>query len=140
MIKISRQADYALQLILELSALEHKQLLSLKIFSLKSSISFLFLQKIAKKLREAGLIEAGYGKNGGYKLKKSADEITLKNVIETIDGPYGTTDCARAGGYCQKADKCHVKHGLNQVNNQIIKYFENVKVIDLIVEKPKQNV
>lgn len=128
MIKISRQSDYALQLVSELSALEKGQWLSLKMFSNKSSISFLFLQKIAKKLREAGMIEAIKGKSGGYKLKKPADKITLKSVMEAIEGPYGATDCYKFGKQCQKTDKCKIRHGIGKINNQIIKYLEGVTI------------
>lgn len=135
MIKISRQADYALQLIVGLSKLKKGERLSLKMFSNKSSISFLFLQKIAKKLREAKLIEAIKGKRGGYRLKKATDKITLKDVIEAIEGPYGATDCSKLNRECQKADKCGIKHGLGKLNSQIIKYLESVTVSSMEQQK-----
>ena len=81
MIKISKQVDYAFQLISELSKLEKNALLSLKTFSIKSNISFLFLQKIARSLRGAKIIKSVKGKNGGYMLVKKADKISVKEVI-----------------------------------------------------------
>lgn len=131
MIKISRQVDYAFQLILELSKLEKNALLSLKRFSNKSNISFLFLQKIAKSLREAVIIRSVKGKNGGYRLVKPADKISIKEVIEAIEGPYGIVECTKKGGSCEKEDHCSVKKGIAKLNKQVIKYFEKLKVTDM---------
>ena len=131
MIKISKQADYAFQFIFELSKLESDVLLSLKKFSLQSSISFLFLQKIAKNLREANIIKAVKGKAGGYLLAKPADKISVKEVIDAVDGPYSMMECAKTDHCCEIRKKCKMRHGLEAINRQMIKYFEKLKVTDL---------
>lgn len=132
MFKISKQADYAFQLILELSALEKGELLSLKKFSNKSSISFLFLQKIAKSLREAGIIESVKGKNGGYKLFKPASSISLKEVVEAVEGPYNAIECNKIDSSCDKIKNCTIRHGVGRVNKQMIQYLEAVTVSSMI--------
>ena len=79
MIKLNRQVDYAMQFIFRLSKAKNDQHISLKKFSTESNISFLFLQKIAKALRQAGLVRAELGPQGGYSLQKPIESITLKN-------------------------------------------------------------
>ena len=130
MIKISKQTDYALQFLIELSKLKKGELLGLRKFSNKSSISFLFLQKIAKSLKTAGLIEAMQGKSGGYYLNKSIKRISLKEVIEAVGGQYGVADCSKDCN-CDHTKTCNLKEGLDKVNKQVIKYIDSLKISDL---------
>lgn len=131
MIKISKQTDYALQFLIELSKLKNDELLSLRVFSTKSNISFLFLQKIAKSMREAGLIKATKGIKGGYSLDKNINKISLKDVIEATEGPYGTVACTKSNGVCKKSTRCSVKKGIGKINNEITKYLEKVTIATL---------
>lgn len=132
MIKISKQVDYALQLIVELSNLEENSILSLKKFSLKSNISFLFLQKIARFLKQSGIILSAKGKTGGYKLAKPINKISIREVVEAVDGPYGATDCAKSGGgCCNKKTNCSVKKGMEKMNKQIMRYLESETVASM---------
>lgn len=132
MIKISKQVDYAFQLIARLAKLEKSASLSLKKFSLQSSISFLFLQKIAKLLREAGIIKSIKGKNGGYLLVKPVEKITVKEVIEAVEGPYNTVSCSSDAKCCEKNKKCSMKSGFRIINRQINEYFAHLKVKDIL--------
>jgi len=132
MFKISRQVDYALQFVLELSKLENGAFLSLRIFSKKSSISFLFLQKIAKLLREAGIVEATKGKNGGYCLYKPAGRISIVEVVEAVEGPCGATECSKLGGCCGQAGKCGVKKGIAKINKKIIDFLKKTTIKSFI--------
>jgi len=133
MIKISRQVDYALQFILELSKLEKDALISLKKFSIKSNISFLFLQKIARLLKKAGIIIAVKGKDGGYKLSAPASNIKVLEVIEAIEGPYGITDCSSSHKCSKGQNGCNIKRGVNKINSKIINIFESLSVTDMMV-------
>ncbi len=130
MIKISKQTDYAIQFLLELSKLKKGELLGIKKFSNKSSISFLFLQKIAKLLKEAKLIDAVKGKNGGYFLVKPIKNITLREVMEAIEGKYGLTTCSK-DCHCNNTKTCNLKNGLEKVNKKVIKYIDSFKISDL---------
>lgn len=132
MIKISKQVDYAFQLIAELAKLEKNASLSLKKFSLQSNISFLFLQKIAKLLREAGIIESIKGKNGGYMLVKPLEKLSVKEVIEAVEGKYSAVECASDAKCCEKNKKCSMKSGFNIINKQINEYFTKLKVTDIL--------
>lgn len=132
MIKISKQIDYAFQLIAELAKLKNNVSLSLKKFSLNSSISFLFLQKIAKLLREAGIIRSIKGKNGGYMLIKPAEKISVKEVIEAVEGSYSAVNCVSRVKRCEKNKQCNMKSGFQIINKQIIEYFEKLKITDIL--------
>lgn len=118
MFSIGKQTDYAVELILALSKLGPGELLSLRAFSRQSTISFLFLQRIAKSLREAKLIESVRGINGGYRLMKPANQISFRNVIEAIEGPFGVIACSK-NELCKLEAMCTAKHGLRSVEAEI---------------------
>lgn len=124
--------DYALQLMLALGKAPVDEPVSLRRFCEESSISFLFLQKIAKQLREVGLIEAVRGSHGGYILKKQAADISLKDIIEAIDGPYGVTTCMRKNEPCGQSHVCTVREAMEQVNTHMVSYLEKTRLHDLL--------
>lgn len=132
MIKISKQTDYAFQLISELSKLDKNAILSLKKFSVKSNISFLFLQKIAKYLREAGIIKSVKGQGGGYMLNKDIKKISIKEVIEAVDGPCNMVECTKEDSCCGKKDCCAIKDGISKISNQMEKILEKTSVASII--------
>ncbi|HYE60284.1 MAG TPA: Rrf2 family transcriptional regulator [Candidatus Kapabacteria bacterium] len=119
MFKMSRQADYALQFLTELARLPDGEFLSIRTFATKSTISFLFLQRIAAALRHAGIVSAVKGAAGGYYLARPIQNITVKDVIEAVDGPFGMVACQTPGKTCSKEGVCTTKETMKQLNDQI---------------------
>ncbi len=128
MIQISRQVDYAVQFLTRLAALQNRETLSLKSFSKESSISFLFLQKIARLLKKAGFIEAHKGIHGGYSLTISIENISIKSVIEAVEGPYGIVDCAKGEHACSKSGSCQTKYLWQAINKDIVTQLEKTPI------------
>ncbi len=131
MFQLRKETDYAIQFLKTL----HKQKkgnLSLKEMSDHSDISFLFLQKIARKLKRAGLIESAHGATGGYFLKVPAGEITLKKIIEVMEGRCGLVECnSNNKCACLCGNKCCVSVKLSKINQAILKVLEKTKLKDL---------
>ena len=95
MIYINKQVDYGLQFLLALCQLPTESPLSLRAFAEERNISFLFLQRIAGKLKQAGLVAATTGAKGGYFLARPIEDIYLKEIVEAIEGAYGTVRCLK---------------------------------------------
>lgn len=130
MLSISKQTDYAVELILALSKLKEGELLSLRVFSKQSSISFLFLQRIATYLKEAKLIEAVRGIHGGYRLLKPASQISFREVIEAVQGPFGVLSCTKHE-QCKLELMCTAKHGLRSVEAEIAELLGSRFVVSI---------
>ena len=109
MISLSKQVDYGVQLLMGLAHAPDGSHISLKQFATERNISFLFLQKIAKKLREAGLIISQKGPTGGYQLATDPYAISLKHIVEAIEGPYQPMTC-------MKKDTCPIETGCPSKN------------------------
>jgi len=132
MFTLSKQADYGLQLVTRLSKLDKNESLSLRVFSEESNISFLFLQKIARKLKAAGIITAHKGVRGGYTLSKPESTISLKTILDAIDGEYAIVECAKKTHGCSKVATCTTKQAWLNLNKDITEKLESVKVSEFV--------
>lgn len=124
MVRISRQIDYALQLLFALVQ-KNEGAISLRDISDESSISFLFLQKIAKSLKSAGIIKATRGAQGGYMLMRHPSALTLKEIVEAVEGPFGVTECFRHGISCELEKSCKSRKALFSLNDHILDYLNS---------------
>lgn len=79
-----------------------------------------FLVKIARDLIKAKLIVAKEGRGGGYSLTKDPEHITLKEVVEAIDGEVATASCLLHGAKkCPLADKCPHRNMMSKLTDEI---------------------
>lgn len=120
-LNLTKKADYGLFLLVTLAKgkLEKK---SIKTIAEENNLSLSFLQKIAGDLQKGGIITAERGKFGGYKLAKPPTKITLKEVLETLEGPIAITPCfnsAKGMGCCAHKPFCSIKNGLKKINEEI---------------------
>ncbi|MBT3419087.1 MAG: Rrf2 family transcriptional regulator [Candidatus Magasanikbacteria bacterium] len=131
MIQVNKQVDYALQFVLALTRQEKEKPLSLRRFSTESTISFLFLQKIAKALREAGIVRANKGPHGGYFLLASPKTLTLRAVVEAVEGPYAAFPCMKEGFHCIKEETCISKNAFTLVQTRMVEELDRITIEDL---------
>lgn len=133
MLSLRRETDYAIHLLKHLAKSEG-DFVSLRNLAAATGISFLFLQKIARKLRLARLIKAGTGVSGGYCLNVAPGKITLKKIITAIEGPGSVFPCLcdkRAVKCPGKDKKCALKARLGRINRQIDDIFIRTKLNNL---------
>lgn len=127
MLKISREVDLALLLMTELYEKKH---LSLSEWAKEKKLPYRFLSKIAGKLKQAKLIKSREGRGGGYKLKKAAESIKIKAIIELIDGPIQPVSCFR-GIKCQHETWCKHKNLLGRLTKAVNQQLDKISLKDL---------
>jgi Rrf2 family protein len=134
MITLRRETDYAIHMLVYLKN-SKLDFVSLKTLSVATGISFLFLQKIARKLKQAGLIKAGQGVNGGYGLNKNPKKITLEIIIRVMEGGTDMLPCmckqTKIRTCANSALRCSLSKKLSKTNNKINQILKNVKLSDL---------
>jgi Rrf2 family protein len=107
--QITRQADYAVRAIVYLAQLRPDQRASTSQIAQEKQIPPSFLAKIVSQLSVAGLLQTSRGARGGVSLAKPANEISLLDVVEAIDGPILLNDCVADNGSCAFGDACPMK-------------------------------
>lgn len=103
---ITLESDYAIRIVGCLC--EEGKRLDAKSISEKTVVSLRFALKILRKLVAAGIVVSFKGTQGGYELAKKPNEISLKDVIEAIDGKYAISKCLTDSYECGRgmSGKC----------------------------------
>lgn len=125
---ITQETDYALRVIAYLSTLEPGTIEKANSISEKEKVPERFLFKILRKLRKAGIVKSYMGVNGGYSLNKDPKEISVKDVIEAIDGPIYLNRCLNDPKMCNKnaSDICLVHRALGDVQLRLLEELDNI--------------
>ena len=134
MIKLGKLTDYAVVIMSKLCDKRKPSLVSACYISSKTEIPEPTVAKILKKLSKGGLLSSVRGASGGYKLAKPADQISLFDVVTSLDGPVSIVSCMGEGSSknCVANSKCNIKCGCYSVNQKIIALLKDTKLVDLI--------
>jgi Rrf2 family protein len=106
--QITRQADYAVRAVLYLAQLGEERRAATSQIAQEQQIPPSFLAKIVSQLSVAGLLQTSRGARGGVSLAKPAENISLLEVVEAIDGPILLNECV-ANGSCNFGEDCPMK-------------------------------
>jgi len=107
--QITRQADYALRAVMYLAQMNSHQRAATSQIAEEQHIPPSFLAKIISQLSIAGLIHTSRGARGGVTLARPADEISILEVIEAIDGPIALNECTHSPDACPFGEDCPMK-------------------------------
>lgn len=117
---ITRECDYALRLIRNLSP---DTVTSIKEIADKEDITKAIAYKVAGKLEAGGLIESVRGHNGGYRLARGADKISILDVYNVMEPDGAINKCLKKGVECplNTGDKpCAVHNELERIQDVLM--------------------
>lgn len=139
MLKVTRLADYAVSIIASFNGCEDDILSSQEIIK-KTKLKKATVNKLLSKLVKKSFLEAFRGANGGYKLKKDLSDISIKELIEAIEGPVLLTDCLnKNANNCNLFNVCNTKTIWSYVNTAINQTLDGIKVKDIKSDKYNYN-
>ena len=95
--RFSAKAEYGIWALTELALNEGRGPLQVRTISRRHHIPLRFLEQVMSVLKNAGLVESIRGAQGGYILSRPPEEISLAEIIETIDGPLSPMICISEG-------------------------------------------
>ena len=93
---ITQESDYAVRIVYCLAKCGTRR--DARGISEEMCVTLRFSLKILGKLVSSGIVESYKGNRGGYELARPASEITLKDVIDAVEGPYRLSRCVGEGG------------------------------------------
>ena len=88
--RISAKADYAVRAVVELAAAEGDKPVKAERVANAQEIPLNFLENILGELRHAGIVRSHRGAEGGFRLAKPANEVTVADVIRAVEGPLAS--------------------------------------------------
>jgi len=104
--QLTRAADYAVRAIVHLAALpEHERALLPELARATGAPSS-FLSKVLQRLCAAGYVASWRGKSGGFEILPAGRGVSLRALIEAIDGPIHLNSCLAPGPSCERKQFC----------------------------------
>lgn len=85
--KLSTKGRYAVTAVMDLVLHQQQHPVTLSDISRRQGISLSYLEQLFSHLRRAGLVQGMRGPGGGYRLARSADNVSVAEVITAVDGP-----------------------------------------------------
>lgn len=131
MLEITRQADYALRATTEIARVPEGERIPTALIASRQKIPLPFLAKIVSQLVVRGILETIRGASGGVNLARPADTITMRDVIEAIDGPIALNRCTREPGVCEHMDTCPFCEIFVEAQETLVKRLEGTTLAEL---------
>jgi Rrf2 family iron-sulfur cluster assembly transcriptional regulator len=128
---ITRSGEYGLRGLLFLVRQTPEKMVLVSEISREQHISETFLAKIFQRLSKAGLLRSSRGSKGGFSLGKPANRITMKEVIEAIEGPIALNRCLLREGECEEERVCPFHQVWEQAQQCVIEILNGTTMEDL---------
>jgi Rrf2 family iron-responsive transcriptional regulator len=104
------------------------------------SVSELFLFKILQPLSKAGLMQTVRGRNGGVRLGRDANKITLLDVVRVTEDNFAMAECfENDAAECPLLDHCALNSALRRALNAFFDVLADYTIEDLIKARPDIN-
>jgi Rrf2 family transcriptional regulator, iron-sulfur cluster assembly transcription factor len=129
--QLTRSGEYGLKGMVFLAAQPRQQFSLVSEVSKQGNIPERFLAKIFQRLSKVGLLRSIRGARGGFALGKPASEITMKAVIEAIEGPIALNRCLLREGECEEEPGCPLHGVLEEAQERFVEVLERTTMEDL---------
>ena len=154
-LKMSTRSIYGLRALIDLGLHAGTETVSLQSIAARQNISINYLEQIMPLLKKAGLITSSRGAQGGYRLGRPADEISVGDVLRVLEGDLRAVRCQCGScdsictenskpedpeqkiptqGICQSADQCAARHVWQQINDSITSAVDSLMLSTLLKE------
>jgi len=136
MLKINRQTDYAVRVVLALAQREEGARIPSSDIQKEMLIPKAFMSRIVAQLAREGLINTFPGRDGGLSLPRPASKITIKDVVESFEGPILLSECIQVTGEddCPFQSNCPVRSKWGRVQLAMIREMASITFESLAQE------
>lgn len=104
--KISTRGRYGVRILLDLARHEDGTPRLIREISAAEQISAKYISRLIIDLRRAGIVSSVRGARGGFLLAKKPAELTLLEIVETMEGPLSVVECVRTPETCERHGGC----------------------------------
>lgn len=134
MLKLSKKIEYGLIAITHIAKYGQHSIITAKEISDKNNLSFELLSKVLQQLVKSKIVSSNQGIKGGYFLISKPEEISLLNIIHSIDGVTpGIVECISSGPEkCAIENTCTIKSPLIRIQQNLEEKFYSMKISQIM--------
>ena len=134
---LSKKSKYAFRALLALARRKDSEPVLIATLAKQESIPKKFLELILLELKNTGMLQSKKGKGGGYFLAKKPEEISLGDVIRTLEGPLAPLPCVSHTAYrkCKECDDektCGIRSIFNDVRDATAGILDGTSLVDVL--------
>tara|TARA_Y100001970_G_scaffold232931_1_gene290153 strand:+ start:792 stop:1244 length:453 start_codon:yes stop_codon:yes gene_type:complete len=137
--KINKLTDYSIVIMTNMIIKNEQAMYTAKELSDFTDIPLPTVTRILKMLSNGKLLESQRGPQGGYSLAKNAADISVAEVIETMEGPIALTECASDDCGCSFEPSCVVGKPWQKINKAVNDVLQNITLSEMSVKDESQN-
>ena len=135
--RLSTKGRYAVTAMMDIALHEKQGPVTLAEISQCQGISLSYLEQLFAKLRKEGLVKGVRGPGGGYSLARPSDQISVADIIQSVDENLDMTKCGGKGN-CSNGDKCLSHQLWFDLSCKLYKFLNGIK-LDQYVNRPEIN-
>ncbi|MFR8548881.1 MAG: RrF2 family transcriptional regulator [Lachnospiraceae bacterium] len=136
--KLSTKGRYGLRALIDLAQHSEKDAVSISSIALRQNISESYLEQLVAKLKKAGLVVSIRGAQGGYRLAKPAQTISVGDILRALEGDLRAVECpALTPQGCQESQLCVAKYVWQKINESIAITVDEIMLDQLVEESRK---
>ncbi len=133
---IRRDTDYAFRALIYLADSGDGQTTGAELARV-CDIPTSFAYKILRKLSGAGFVTSGTGRSGGFRLGMSLKDISLRKVIDTVQGAVTVSDCVINSKACSRRKKCPVSNEWRSLQQGIVDFLDGTTLQDTLTAEKR---
>ena len=130
--RLTTKGRFAVTAMIDLALRQHSGPVTLAAISQRQEISLSYLEQLFGKLRRHQLVESTRGPGGGYTLAKKASEITVADIILSVDEPIDATHCAGKENCLGETGRCMTHELWTSLNQRMIDFLNSVNLQKLV--------
>jgi Rrf2 family iron-sulfur cluster assembly transcriptional regulator len=140
--RLTTKGRFAVTAMIDLALRQGKGPVTLSGISQRQAISLSYLEQLFGKLRRHEIVESIRGPGGGYSLARTADKVTVADIIIAVDEPLDATQCGGKEN-CHGADaatgvRCMTHELWATLNEKMVDYLDSVSLQDLVNQQMQQ--
>ena len=133
MIRITRQTDYGILLLCQMASHPLSEVHTAKQAAQQSNLPLPMASKILKALAKGRLLVSHRGVKGGYRLAASAEQISIGDVIQALEGPIGITECSYSPGSCEREGSCPAQTNWKRISVAMREALDRIPLSDMVL-------
>lgn len=128
---IRRNTDYAMRALVYLA--RHKEtVVNAGEIAVSEEVPIEFLQKILQKFVRTGLVVSHRGVQGGFSLGREPAQVSVLEIVETMQGKLAVNRCFLGKDACPRAPKCRLKNNWLNIEQSFVDFLSNITLQDLV--------
>ena len=130
--RLTTKGRFAVTAMIDLALRQHSGPVTLAAISQRQHISLSYLEQLFGKLRRHQLVESTRGPGGGYSLARKAAEITVADIIVSVDEPIDATHCGGKENCLGESGRCMTHELWTSLNQRMVDFLDSVSLQKLV--------